>query len=310
MNHARAVMLLLTVAAATSCRQQADAARDQATEVATREHQLVGRLAKADADPKKTEPVAMWIMPDELKEISGLALTPDGNVLAHDDEIGRVYVIDPRGGVIVKRFNLGESPPHGDFESITVAGSDIYLLQSNGKLYEFQEGADGENVPYSIRNTGLGKDCEFESMVYEADSDWLVMPCKNVKNKSLKDQIVIYRWKRQGPDSSRVSMITVPEAQAIGSNGWKHLKPSDVTIDPATGNYVMITSHPDKAIVEITRSGQLVRSEPLPEGHNQPEGVAITRDSILMVSDEATNKPAAITLYRWHPIRTLAQKVQ
>ena len=308
MRHVRAVMLLLSIAAATSCRQQA--AQDQASEVATRQRQLVSRLAKADSDPKKTDPVAMWIMPNELKEISGLALTPDGNVLAHDDEIGRVYVIDPRGGRIVKRFNLGESPPHGDFESITIAGKDIYLLASNGRLYEFQEGGDGENVPYSIRDTGLGKDCEFESMVYEADSDWLVMPCKNVKNKSLKGQIVVYRWKRQGSDSSRVSMFTIPEAQAIGSNGWKYLKPSDVTIDPANGNYIMITSHPDKAIIEVTPGGQFVHSEPLPEGHNQPEGVAITRDSVLIVSDEATNKPAAITLYRWHPTRTLAQKVQ
>ena len=34
---------------------------------------------------------------------------------------------DPRGGRIVKRFNLGESPPHGDFESITIAGKDFPL---------------------------------------------------------------------------------------------------------------------------------------------------------------------------------------
>lgn len=307
MKHARAVMLLLTVASATSCRQQS---QDQAAEVATRKRQLVSRLAKADSDPKKNDPVAMWIMPIELKEISGLALTPDGNVLAHDDEIGKVYVIDPRGGVLVKRFNLGESPPKGDFESITLAGNNIYMLASNGRLFEFQEGNDGENVPYSIRDTGLGKDCEFESMVYEADSNWLVMPCKLVKDKSLKDQIVIYRWRLQAPDSSRISKITIPKSQAIGSNGWKDLRPSDVAIDPANGHYVMITSHPDKAIIEVTPSGQLVRSEPLPAGHNQPEGVAITGDSILMVSDEATNKPAAITLYRWHPVRTLAQKVQ
>jgi hypothetical protein len=29
--------------------------------------------------------------------------------------------------------------------------------------------------------------------------------------------------------------------------------------------------------------------------------VAVTRDNILIVSDEATQKPAAITLYRWRP---------
>jgi len=310
MKHARALTLLISVVAVTGCRQQADAAQDQAAEVAGRVQRLASRLAKADTDPKQTEPVAMWIMPPELKEISGLALTADGRVLAHDDETATIYVIDPRGGVILKRFNLGESPPHGDFESITIAGSDIYMLASNGKLYEFQEGGNGENVPYSIRDTGLGKECEFESMVFEADSDWLVMPCKHVRSKSLKGQLVIYRWRRQGPDSSRVSMITIPEAQAIGSNGWKNLRPSDVTIDPATGNYVIITSHPDKAVIEITPGGQLVRSEPLPGDHNQPEGVAITRDSILMVSDEATNKPGAITLYRWHPSPTVVQHTQ
>lgn len=310
MRHGRALTLLMSVVAVTGCRRQADAAKSQAAEVAGREQRLASRLAKADADPKQTGPVAMWIMPPELKEISGLALTADGRILAHDDETAKIYVIDPRGGVILKRFNLGESPPHGDFESITIAGSDIYMLASNGKLYEFQEGGDGENVPYSIRDTGLGKECEFESMVFEADSDWLVMPCKIVRNKSMKGQIVIYRWRRQGPDSSRVSMITISKAQAIGSNGWKDLRPSDVTIDPATGNYVIITSHPDKAVIEITPGGRLVRSEPLPGGHNQPEGVAITRDSILMVSDEATNKPGAITLYRWHPSPTVVQPTQ
>jgi Uncharacterized protein conserved in bacteria len=62
----------------------------------------------------------------------------------------------------------------------------------------------------------------------------------------------------------------------------------------------MIASH-EKALIEMTRSGGLVRSEPLPSGHNQPEGIAITKDSILMVSDEANKTPAAITLYRWHP---------
>lgn len=310
MRCARALALAVVVATMTSCRERADAAQDAATQVASRRNQLVSRLAQADADPKSEQPVAMWLMPPELKEISGLALTPDGNVLAHDDEIGRIYVIDPRGGVILRRFNLGESPPKGDFESITVAGDEVYLLASNGKLYEFQESADSANVPYSVRDTGLGKQCEFESMVYQADSDWLVMPCKLVKNKSLKDQIVIYRWRRQGPDSSRVSMIQIPKALAIGSNPWKDLRPSDVAIDPATGNYVIITSHPDKALIEVTPGGQLVRAWPLPQGHNQPEGIAITGDSILMVSDEATNKPGSLTLYRWHPLLNAIQKVQ
>jgi hypothetical protein len=37
----------------------------------------------------------------------------------------------------------------------------------------------------------------------------------------------------------------------------------------------------------------------LPGGHDQPESVAITRDSILIIGDEAQRRPAVITLYPW-----------
>jgi uncharacterized protein YjiK len=55
------------------------------------------------------------------------------------------------------------------------------------------------------------------------------------------------------------------------------------------------------AIIELTPAGQIVRAAKIPGEHNQPEGIAITKDNILIVSDEANKKPAAITLYRWRP---------
>jgi uncharacterized protein YjiK len=57
----------------------------------------------------------------------------------------------------------------------------------------------------------------------------------------------------------------------------------------------------EKGLVVITPEGDVVRSEPLPGDHRQAEGVAITRDSILLLSDEANVKPPALTLYRWRP---------
>jgi uncharacterized protein YjiK len=304
MTYAWAVALLIGVTAGgIACRQtgRADAAELQSIERA-REHLLANRLAKADADTSRAGPVAMWIMPNGLREISGLAMTADGRLLAHDDEVGRISVIDPKRGVLLKQFTLGDKPPHADFEAITVAGGDIYLLASDGTLYEFNEGADGAHVPYTIHDTRLGKECEFESVAYEADSDWLLMPCKRVGKKKLQDQLVIYRWRvgSSRSDSARASMFTIPLARVIGRNHWKSLHPSDMTIDPASGNYVMVASH-EKALVEITPLGAVVRAVPLPGKHDQPEGVAITKDSILIVSDEATKKPGAITLYRWRP---------
>jgi uncharacterized protein YjiK len=282
-----------------ACREtpRAKAAQVQAVETA-RKKELARRLTLADANPASSAPVAKWIMPPELREISGLALTSRGTVLTHDDNIGRVYEVDPKTGILLKGFSL-EGGVRGDFEAITIAGSDVYLLESKGKIFKFNEGADAAQVPYTVFDTHLGKECEFESLTYEADSSRLVMACKKIRGKNEPHELLIYRLPLP-LDRSTMSTLRVPIDEVIGANKWKGFHPSDINIDPLTKNYVIISSR-EKGLLVLTPDGEVVRSEPLPEGHSQPEGVAITRDSILIVSDEANVKPPAITLYRWHP---------
>lgn len=282
----------------SGCRQTPEAKASQLRAVeAVRQKNLAQRIATVDANPKKDQPVAMWIVPPELREISGLTLEANGFVLTHDDEVGRIYEIDPKTGIILKRFTL-KGLPHGDFEAITTAGNDVYLLESKGKLYRFKGGPDGSEVPYTIYDTHLGHECEFEGVAFEPDSARLVLPCKKASAKSLNGQLVIYRVPLPLTDSSVFSMMTIPMTAVIGANNWKNFRPSDIAIDPETGNYVVVGSI-EKGIATITPEGEVLSSRPLPKGHNQAEGVAVTRDSLLIVSDEATHKPPAITLYRW-----------
>lgn len=299
MMASRPLALLAGVLAFSSgCRESPEAKATQLRKVeAARQKEFAQRILAVDTGSKKERPVAQWIMPAELREISGLTLQANGFLLAHDDELARIYEIDPRTGIILKRFTLA-GVPHGDFEAITTAGSDIYLLESNGRLYKFKEGADGTEVAYSKYDTRLGHECEFEGIAYEPDSSWLVLPCKKAAGKSLHNQLVIYRLPLPLTKSSAFSKLTIPIAEVIGLNTWKTFRPSDIAIDPATGNYVMVASI-EKAIATITPGGLVLSSEPLPPGHDQAEGVAITRDSLLIVSDEARHKPAIITLYRW-----------
>jgi uncharacterized protein YjiK len=265
---------------------------------AVRKQELARRIATADAAPEMALPLAMWIMPPQLREISGLALTSRGTVLTHDDNSGRVSEIDPKTGILVKAFSLIGNQKE-DFEAITIAGNDIYLMASDGKLFRFREGADGQQVQFMMFDTGLGKKCEFESLAYEADSTRLVMVCKRILDKEAPKELVIYRMPLP-LNRATFSVIQVPLKQVVGSNKWKNFRPSDITIDPFTRNYVIIASH-EKGLLVLTPDGDVVRSEPLPGDHRQPEGVAITKDSILLISDEANVKPAAITLYKWRP---------
>jgi uncharacterized protein YjiK len=299
MTMARGLALLVLLApSAIACRDtpEAKAAQVRALQ-AERRQELARRIAATDSNPTNTAPLAKWLVQPELREISGLTLKANGNVLAHNDEVARIFEIDPKSGIVLKQFSL-ENAPKGDFEAIAIAGEDVYLLNSNGNLMKFKEGADGQVVAYTKLRTNLGRECEFESMVYEPDSSRLLLACKKVGSKSLKDDLVIYRVPLPFADTARITVLAIPLEQVIGTNPWKNFEPSDMAIDPATKSYVLISSL-QKGIAVITPGGDVVRSGPLPPGHPQPEGLAITTDSLMIISDEATTKPAVITLYRW-----------
>lgn len=266
--------------------------------LSARVQQLSASLASAGST--RTGPLAKWILPREMGEVSGLALTSDGRLLAHGDERGRVYVIDPRGGALLKRFSIGnaEADASADFEGITLAQGRILMVASNGTLYEFAEGEDGERVAFTVHDTRLGHECEFEGVAFDSTNGIVVLPCKTVGTRRLRDHLVLYRWRLGGTGDSTLAPLTIPLRNVIGTNPWKGLHPSDITVDPATGNYVLVAAQ-EKALIEITPSGEVVRAMPLPGKHRQAEGVAVTPDGILIVGDEATNRAATLTLYRW-----------
>jgi len=288
MNRIGTNAALIAVLALSACRG-GDFSEAEAEELAARQRRFSARLALPDSGP-----LARWVLPPQLLEVSGLALTPDGNLLAHNDEHPVLSVIDPRRGVVTKQFSFGERGLRGDFEGIAFSGGEIFLLVSNGTIYRFREGGDGDTVPYATIDTKLGKECEFEGIAVDR-AGVILLACKNVAKKGPKDQLVIYKW---DPRTSQASMLAIPYSAVIGDNGWKDLHPADITVEPTTGNYVVIAAQ-EKALIVVTPDGQVVSSGPLPEKPRQAEGVAIASDGILYVSDEGSSAPATLTLYRW-----------
>jgi len=299
-----AAAALVMCVAANACRE-ADAARRAARAdsgmIAQRETRLEDSLRQREAAGQDSTAdrtaIARWIMPKNLDELSGIVLTHDGRLLAHGDEKAQVSEIDYRRGIVTKQFVVGHPTVKADLEAITVAKGLVYLLASNGTLYEFREGANGERVDYTTHDTRLGKECEFEGLAFDSTLNSLVLACKHVGTKHLKDDMVLYRWKLD-ESGNRLSRLTVPLKDIAGPIGEKHFHPSDITVDPFTGDYVLIAGI-EKAIAEITPDGHVVFARKLPPGHEQAESVAITKDSILIIGDEAKQRPAILTLYRW-----------
>jgi len=290
----------LLIAAAGACNAtpgQSAGVRDSSA-LAERASRLAAQLAQADT--ASDAPLARWVLPHALAEISGIALTPDQRLLAHDDEAGRIFEVDYRRGVIVKTFWVGTQILRDDFEAIATVGNRIFLLASTGRIYAFAEGADGSRVPFTVHDTGLGGKCEFEGLAFDSTANALVLACKNILAAGLKDFVVLYTFSLSDTTDARVSRITIPLSQVIGTNTWTSFSPSDLEVDPGSGDYVIVASQ-EKGLLRVTSAGQVVWSRPLPQGHDMAVGFAITRDSFLIVSDEAASAavPGDITLYRW-----------
>jgi uncharacterized protein YjiK len=297
----RRLLLIPAVVAAVlmpiSCAGNADAGENSEV-LKEREARYVAAIASADSGGDD-KPIARWVMPEALREISGLTLTQDGRLFAHGDEHAEISEIDYKRGVIVKRFLLGDQILRDDFEGIAAVGDRFFMMTSVGRLYEFKEGADKASVPYVMHDAALGKDCELEGVAYDSTSNSLVMPCKVVKDEKLADRLVLFRWSLDSTASPRVTRLDVPLASVVGSPAWDEFHSSDMTVDPKTGNYVIVSAQ-EKGLIVMTPKGQFVAARELDDMHNQVEGVAITRDGVLIISDEiGKDKPAHVTLYRW-----------
>ena len=269
-----AALLVLAAGCERSGRDSANAS-PQGDVLEQREARLEASLADSNLSADEAdEPVARWLLPAELAEISGLALTPDGRLFTHNDESARVSEIDYRKGTVTKFFYAGEKGLHADFEGLTFANDRFWMIASNGVLYEFPEGAQDQHVDVTVHDTRLGKECEFEGVAWDANAGSFILSCKTVGDNKKSKDLVLYRWRPGAEGGSQVSQIDVPQSNLRGEHHWKALRPTDITVDPANGNYVMVDAQ-EHALV------------------------AITRDHSLIISDESTHSAATITLYRW-----------
>jgi uncharacterized protein YjiK len=240
-------------------------------------------------------------LPTGLAEISGLAFTPDGRLLAHDDEQATVWQIDPVSGAPVKRFGItdGGGVLRADFEDIQVLGDRVYLVTSAGELVAAREAPDGETTPALLRTRGLGGACEVEGMTWDQSSRSLLLLCKNTAGKRWKGQVVILAV---SPDSGRFEpepRLIIPEREIQRLTGVKRFQGSAIARHPTLGTYFMVAG-PQRTVVEVDSTGKVLAGGRLSaQRHRQPEGIAFTQDQTLLISDEAAGKTATLTGYAY-----------
>lgn len=242
-------------------------------------------------------------LPVELAEVSGLVITPGGELLAHGDEQAVVWRFDLETRRVAGRFALGDGGRVllGDFEDIAIAGERLFLVTSDGVIYEGRIAPDGRTGQAARRTPGLGGGCEVEGMTWDEATGSLLLLCKTTRSKRWKDQVVILAVSARTWRFEPEPRILVPEDRLERVTGARRFNGSALVRHPRTGTYLLLAG-PQQAYAEVSAKGEVLGGGRLHKSrHRQPEGIAITPDLTLLISDEAAGHQGAITAYAWRP---------
>lgn len=223
-------------------------------------------------------PTKSMILPENLKEISGLSFYKDNQLACVNDEKGNVFIYDLQQEAIVEKIEIGKK---GDYEGIEVVDDEIFIMKSNGKIKGFKIGTEEERkIDCSHPDV-----VEYEGLSYNPSTKSLLLVTKErIKDKNDKKVIYAYDLAKE----TFTKYISISEDMIKGSDGKKAFAPSGIAVHPLTDELYIISSQGKKLLI-LSSSGEKLALVELDEKlFRQPEGICFTPTGDLYISSEGT----------------------
>lgn len=233
----------------------------------------------------------LFVLHDDLLEISGIVHLNDLNFATVNDEDGELFFVNIKNNSITKHRFKGK----GDYEDLVKADSIFYVLESTGDIIEIKPPFD-KQVTYKFQH----KNIEFESLVYYQKENKLVMISKDQKKKANGITAISFDLGRKEYDAEPFFNISLKEVFTIITNYNTECKPSGAAINPINNKLYIIASV-GKVILECSKTGKLERIYKInPAQFPQPEGITFATNGDMYISNEGANGKATILkfLYR------------
>ena len=240
------------------------------------------------------EPEAAFAFPRALREISGLTVLDEGHIGAIQDEDGLLFVLDRETGRVVAQRRFRGS---GDYEGLERVGSTVWVLKSDGSLYEIRD--PESDAPHSEKvDTPLRGSCDAEGLAYDEAHERLLIACKENPGRQLEGVRGIYAYDLASRTLSEAPVILLQRAALDREN--ELFKPSALGIQPSTGRIYVISSV-RKALAVLEPDGTLVTVVDLPDRlFPQPEGLTFFSDGTLFIANEGGLGAATLLRFTEH----------
>jgi uncharacterized protein YjiK len=240
----------------------------------------------------------------ELKEISGLSATDDPTVFcAVQDEKGTVFFIDAAGGGAV--LDKVEFKDKGDFEGVEIVGKKIYVVKSDGDIFEISKWKDGKTPEIEKYETFLKKTDDVEGLGYDAKRKSLLLACKGNPDSATVRNIYAFDLETKQLSEKTVYTINPLEVDALLSNekdkeNARYFAPSGIAIHPISGDVYVISSIKKRMLVLDYNTGKIkyaiqLSKKLLP----QPEGISFDAKGDLYLSSEGKNGEGLLLKFKY-----------
>ncbi|WP_224995854.1 hypothetical protein [Cesiribacter sp. SM1] len=252
-----------------------------------------------------------FILPDKLKELSGMEYISNSMVACIQDENGIVFMFDVSQGRLVKEIHWGED---GDYEGVAGTDAVLYILESGGGLYKLTNFNTDEKPQVQSLESSLD-DCDAEGLALLPDMSGLLIACKQgsygvrniwsfnlntqalaaepylqIHQKALEDKLT-----DSGLDKISLGVRKLLDAQ--GESGI--LAPSGIAVHPDTRDLYILSSA-SKLMAVIGSNGVVKHIQELPVSlFLQPESITFLPNGDMLIGNEGQGGDPTIMLFKY-----------
>lgn len=255
------------------------------------------------------QPDKVTILPDSLMEVSDLCWVGEDTLLAVQDELGILFYLDANSGQILRKEPFG---PPGDYEGVASSGDTIFVLRSDGVVFEktgdsvrsYDTGVPAKN------NEGFCYDAQQHQLLIGPTSRAGKQPLLSAAKDIYAFDLKTHRLKETPAFSFDLDLlhdfaaahdVDLPEHKAKKRNhSFSEIRfsISGIALHPLTGE-IWLISVKDQMLFVFDRQSRIRQLQYLPEeSFVKPEGISFATNGDLFISNEGRKGKPTVMRFR------------